>query len=611
MSNKIKSFWIGIVAIIAAACSSPVTTPTASPIPTATPPPTATPVPGATLAPHTPIPDPPSLLPTPLTTAGRILLAGWSPDNQWVAYWTFTQETLAQLPSNDGGPYDMMGNLHFYHLGSGQTCESPQLVSFKHPVFAWQENGRAAVLDEDGTVRVAEPCGNDFDILSGLDALIAIRDPTLSTQNTYRVETTEMAYDSERGVQSNVTIITNARTGEESGRVYWDVYLKLGFDNQVFWLTDDLLLIPETKARGPLLVNANGQITEIAAELFGITGNCGGDLCATGMRAVAFSNRETEAYHLAMYWNWYQNFTPPLRTMLYHPETQEIESYGFQEVLGFTSISPANWWMMSRGEAFWARMLDPVGGKLIQFQPGEWPALSSDGRRAAFGTQEGALWVQTLPDRETLGYWDLNLPERPGYWSLGWAPDAERVAVIPHWYDDEQKSALYLLDCCNGAPTDLIPTLTPTPTQSPGPTAEASPIPSVDLARGTLLTFFNLLHLRRYEEAIPLYGGDYEIMQTWNPDVDPNDAVALWTNACESNGLRCLPVLNIVNQLKISPTEFHFLVEFMWDDGSLFVRGPCCGATEEEMPPVSQFEYTVVLGLDGKYRVMGWPVHVP
>jgi hypothetical protein len=199
----------------------------------------------------------------------------------------------------------------------------------------------------------------------------------------------------------------------------------------------------------------------------------------------------------------------------------------------------------------------------------------------------------------------------PSYWFLAWSPDAERVAVIPNWYDGASKASLYLLDCCNGVPANLIPTPTLTPTPTQPPTAVPSQISSVDQARGTLLAFFNLLHLKRYEEALPLYGGDYALLQTWNPDVTPTDYISLWTNACESNGLMCLPVLHLINQPHISPTELHFLVEFMWDDGSLFVLGPCCGATEEEMPPVSQFEYTVVLGLDGKYRVTGLPVYVP
>ncbi|MEX2029351.1 MAG: hypothetical protein WD906_00040 [Anaerolineales bacterium] len=52
------------------------------------------------------------------------------------------------------------------------------------------------------------------------------------------------------------------------------------------------------------------------------------------------------------------------------------------------------------------------------------------------------------------------------------------------------------------------------------------------------------------------------------------------------------------------------MVEFVTDDGELFVLGPCCGATEAEMPPVWRFPYTVrVVG--GEYLVMEMPVYVP
>jgi len=150
-----------------------------------------------------------------------------------------------------------------------------------------------------------------------------------------------------------------------------------------------------------------------------------------------------------------------------------------------------------------------------------------------------------------------------------------------------------------------------TPTDTNQAATDASPTASPPLAQETLVTFFALLHQGRYEEAIPLYGGDYELMQTWNLDVDPADAVTLWQYACEFNGLMCLPILNIVSQTQISPTEIHFLVEFQNDDGSRFILGPCCGTSEEDMPPVSQFEYTVVLGGDGQYRVVELPVYVP
>ncbi len=140
---------------------------------------------------------------------------------------------------------------------------------------------------------------------------------------------------------------------------------------------------------------------------------------------------------------------------------------------------------------------------------------------------------------------------------------------------------------------------------TPSPTAN-----ELDNAREALTSYFSLLHEGRYTEAIDYYGGDYEILRGWNPDADGDDYVTLFTLGCTANGLICLPVGNIVTEEQVSPTEFGFTVEFVNDDGTQFVRGPCCGATEEEMPPQSEFTYTVKK-IDDKFLVQELPVYVP
>jgi hypothetical protein len=56
--------------------------------------------------------------------------------------------------------------------------------------------------------------------------------------------------------------------------------------------------------------------------------------------------------------------------------------------------------------------------------------------------------------------------------------------------------------------------------------------------------------------------------------------------------------------------ELRFVVEFENEDGTLFVRGPCCGETEAEMPSQSRFPYAVQR-IDGEFQVMNLPVYVP
>ena len=151
-------------------------------------------------------------------------------------------------------------------------------------------------------------------------------------------------------------------------------------------------------------------------------------------------------------------------------------------------------------------------------------------------------------------------------------------------------------------PTPLTPLLS-TWTVTP---AEAS---DMDRARETLLAFFTLLRDGRYAEAVPLYGGPYDVMRDNNPDTPEDDYEALWQAVCTRQTL-CLFVARIVEQKTVAQDEFKFVVEFIWRDGTLFKLGPCCGATEAEAPPVWQFPYTVKK-VNGAFEVMEGPVYVP
>jgi len=140
-----------------------------------------------------------------------------------------------------------------------------------------------------------------------------------------------------------------------------------------------------------------------------------------------------------------------------------------------------------------------------------------------------------------------------------------------------------------------------TPTSLPSTLGEAQDI---------LLNFLTLLHTKDYADAVPLYGGDYEQLRVFNTEIDSNDHIALWAWACDNQLLRCLEVRSVTFQQLVGDS-YIFQVEFSNPDGSLFVLGPCCGANESEMPPVSQFEYTVARNADHRYVVMNTPPYVP
>lgn len=131
------------------------------------------------------------------------------------------------------------------------------------------------------------------------------------------------------------------------------------------------------------------------------------------------------------------------------------------------------------------------------------------------------------------------------------------------------------------------------------------------LALQALAAFLDHLHNGRYEEAAQLYGGTYEIMTDHNPSIDPSNHAALMKNACMINGVECLEVYTAGPDRKISASEYNFKVEFMNADGTLFVRGPCCGGNETDFPPQSTFIFTVIKDSEGKFLVMNMPPYMP
>lgn len=155
----------------------------------------------------------------------------------------------------------------------------------------------------------------------------------------------------------------------------------------------------------------------------------------------------------------------------------------------------------------------------------------------------------------------------------------------------------------------FLPACDPLPA-APSPTPPTSLPSTAQEAREVLVNFLSALHAGKYSEAAPLYGGEYEQLQVFNPQIDPTDRVALWTWACDYQLLQCLEVRSATFK-EMTGDSYIFQVEFSNPDGSLFVLGPCCGANETEMPPISQFDYTVSRNADGVFVVMNPPPYVP
>ena len=102
------------------------------------------------------------------------------------------------------------------------------------------------------------------------------------------------------------------------------------------------------------------------------------------------------------------------------------------------------------------------------------------------------------------------------------------------------------------------------------------------------------------------------VLVDWDPgwQPDPEDVAAVVEKAC-TGGFICLPIRRVVAVERISEIEYEFLVELSQDDGSVFILEPCCGATETEMTPQSEFRYQVVRDPAGQWRVRWAPIYMP
>jgi hypothetical protein len=130
-------------------------------------------------------------------------------------------------------------------------------------------------------------------------------------------------------------------------------------------------------------------------------------------------------------------------------------------------------------------------------------------------------------------------------------------------------------------------------------------------AQQALLSFLEDMHTGSYTKAMKQYGGSYETLIENNTNIQPNNHAALLENACTINGYQCLEVKTVMLEKNISPTEFTFAVEFLNEDGSLFMRGPCCGGNETDFPAQSSFTFTVIRDDEGNFLVMDLPPYVP
>ncbi len=129
-------------------------------------------------------------------------------------------------------------------------------------------------------------------------------------------------------------------------------------------------------------------------------------------------------------------------------------------------------------------------------------------------------------------------------------------------------------------------------------------------AEEALAAFFGALSSGDYESAVDLYGGTYEILAGWNPEVNPDNKAALLKSGCMRNGLQCLELRRIVERRSMPDGAIRFVVEFSTHEGELFVRGPCGDEDSAASSPELLFTYDVG-DVGGRFKVFGLPPYVP
>lgn len=91
--------------------------------------------------------------------------------------------------------------------------------------------------------------------------------------------------------------------------------------------------------------------------------------------------------------------------------------------------------------------------------------------------------------------------------------------------------------------------------------AELSP----DNPEDALKMYFNeALINKNFKMMVDLYGGDYNMLYIYNPDIEPNDRTSLMERYCTTNGGNIVRLNEILDTKKIDENEYKFTVSFLW-----------------------------------------------
>ncbi len=427
---------------------------TPSPSPTISPPLSSTPVTTPSRTPmRTLLPTSTSLPPTPLAATSiepikkgaDIWIDSWSPDGLWLGFWLWTPEDLA---IDFSAP---PAKLIFHNPHSDEICEYADFLFSEHtPQIYWQPDGRAAVY-QTGSYWIGFPCQDFVPVQVEEIEFLEPSDETQSPEGTFRAETN--LQDSDGKWDKLRTTITNNTTGQEENRVDWEIDVRLGSWDEYLggkWVTDDLFLIYETRDKGPLLIQAGGEIIQVAPDLFDVPAPIIPQDSSdwVNLRAFATSVDNDNLYHILLHGVGSEARFPPVR--LFHSDTGEVETLPYTH-LWHPGFTPDGRWILLDAHpdidgyesyALWVRPVDPPSSQMRLFADGTyWSAWSPNLSEIAFGWT-GEFTVFRFPNSETVKTWTT------GQYSnhrLVWSPTADFLATSGN-IPGEYEAAIFVVD---------------------------------------------------------------------------------------------------------------------------------------------------------------------